>query len=78
MAKKKAVQKTPDAEIEPVDIQPTELDVPQPQQFPDCKILRLVQMAGYLQFFFENGVNGATDRKDEIKLLQDRLKEQRS
>ncbi len=47
-------------------------------KFPSGKIARLVQMSGYIQYHFENGVSGSVNTKEEMKLLTEKWDAQKS
>jgi len=65
MAKKKATSETKDVTMSMEKL------------FPDSPIIRLVPMPGYVQYFFENGVNGSVKHQAEIDYLQKRWKQDR-
>ena len=67
MAKKKAAPKAD----EPVVTMSME------KMFPQSPIVRLVSMPGYVQYFFENGINGSASHPAEIDYLQKRWKQER-
>ena len=65
MAKKKATSETKDVTMS------------MEKQFPNSPIIRLVPMPEYVQYFFENGVNGSVKLQAEIDYLQKRWKQER-
>ncbi len=46
------------------------------EKFPDSKIVRLVQMDGYLQYHFEDGTSGSAKLDDDVGYLTSKWDEQ--